>query len=446
MSKITLEEMRDFLHVGNDGLCRLDRRAYTDADVFELEIKHIWEKVWVFVAHECQIPNKNDYVTSYIGRQPIIVNRNRDGVIGAFINACSHRGATVCRLKKGNAKLFACPYHGWTFNSSGDLLAPKDEATGAYPPSFEKKDLGLKRVAKLGNYRGLIFASLNPEAESLEQYLGESTKFIDLLIDQGTNGIELVKGVSSYTYNGNWKLQIENGVDGYHASTVHWNFVTTQRNRAQSAAKGEKTSTVSLIPTAPGAAGYFDFGRGHSVIWGKTPDPELRHNYADREEIIQRMGEVRAEWALGKLRNLLIYPNVFLMDNRGSQLRVVRPISVDKTEVTAYEIAPVGERPEVKKRRLRQYEDFFNASGMATPDDLAEFNNVQKGNLGSAARFSDFSRGASHQVPGADRYANEIGVKPDSSGVSMADEGIYVGQYKNWLRMMVAGMEENGGV
>jgi benzoate/toluate 1,2-dioxygenase alpha subunit len=83
---------------------------------------------------------------------------------------------------------------------------------------------------------------------------------------------------------------------------------------------------------------------------------------------------------------------------------------------------------------------------MATPDDLAEFNNVQRGCLGRASKFSDFSRGASHQVAGADRYATEIGVKPETTGVSMADEGIYVGQYQNWLRLMIDGVKESAGV
>jgi benzoate/toluate 1,2-dioxygenase alpha subunit len=174
-------------------------------------------------------------------------------------------------------------------------------------------------------------------------------------------------------------------------------------------------------------------------MWGNFPNPQERCNFSQRPEIAARIGEMRANWALGKLRNLLLYPNLFVMDNRGSQLRVVRPVSVDLTEVTAYVVAPVGEPAEVKRRRLRQYEDFFNPSGMATPDDLAEFDAVQEGMNGRLLRDSDFSRGARHQGAGPNAHARELGISPVSSGEASADEGIYIGQYAQWVDLMTAG-------
>ena len=76
-------------------------------------------------------------------------------------------------------------------------------------------------------------------------------------------------------------------------------------------------------------------------------------------------------------RNLCLYPNVYLMDQFSTQIRHFRPIAPDKTEVTIYCIAPKGESAEARAHRIRQYEDFFNASGMATPDDLEEFRSCQ---------------------------------------------------------------------
>ena len=87
----------------------------------------------------------------------------------------------------------------------------------------------------------------------------------------------------------------------------------------------------------------------------------------------------RSERILRKSRNLCLYPNVYLMDQFSSQIRMYRPISVDKTEVTIYCIAPKGESDAARAHRIRQYEDFFNASGMATPDDLEEFRSCQIG-------------------------------------------------------------------
>ncbi|MFX6156525.1 Rieske 2Fe-2S domain-containing protein, partial [Acinetobacter baumannii] len=87
---------------------------------------------WVYLAHESQIPNNNDYYTTYIGRQPIIIARNRNGELNAMINACSHRGAQLCRYKRGNKATYTCPFHGWTFNNSGKLLKVKDPTDAGY--------------------------------------------------------------------------------------------------------------------------------------------------------------------------------------------------------------------------------------------------------------------------------------------------------------------------
>ena len=101
-------------------------------------MKHIFEGNWIYLAHETQIPNKNDYLTMYIGRQPIFIARNRNGELNAFINACSHRGAMLCRHKRGNKATYTCPFHGWTFNNTGKLLKVKDPDGAGYPETFNK--------------------------------------------------------------------------------------------------------------------------------------------------------------------------------------------------------------------------------------------------------------------------------------------------------------------
>ena len=98
---------------------RLDRAAFTDQQLFDLEMKYIFEGNWVFLAHESQIPNVNDYLTVFIGRQPVVITRSRDGELNALANTCTHRGAILARFKKGNRSSFTCPFHGWTFNNKG---------------------------------------------------------------------------------------------------------------------------------------------------------------------------------------------------------------------------------------------------------------------------------------------------------------------------------------
>ena len=118
---------------------RLHRSAFTDEALFELEMKHIFEGNWIYLAHESQIANNNDYYTTHIGRQPVFIARNRQGELNAFINACSHRGAQLCRHKRGNKATYTCPFHGWTFNNSGKLLKVKDPESAGYPECFNKE-------------------------------------------------------------------------------------------------------------------------------------------------------------------------------------------------------------------------------------------------------------------------------------------------------------------
>ena len=126
--------MKDnFIDHDASGTRRVDRRIFSDPELFEREFKQIWEKVWVFVAHESQIPNPKDFLTTWVGRVPVIINRNKSGQLNALANICPHRGATLCRTSKGSTANFVCPFHGWAFNGDGRLLAPMNEVAGGYP-------------------------------------------------------------------------------------------------------------------------------------------------------------------------------------------------------------------------------------------------------------------------------------------------------------------------
>ena len=413
-----------------DGLFRCDRTIFTDAGLFELEMKHLFEGNWVYLAHESQIPSKNDYFTTWIGRQPIFVARSKDNELNAFINACSHRGAMLCRYKRGNKSTFTCPFHGWTFSNSGKLLKVKDPDGAGYPEQFHKQGShDLKKVARFEAYRGFLFGSLNPDVKPLVEHLGEAKKIIDMMVDQAPDGLEVLRGSSSYVYDGNWKLQAENGADGYHVSSVHWNYIaTTSRRKAES----DDIKAMDISKMAKQKGGYYSFENGHLVVWSRFADPTSRPVYAQFNKITATHGRAKAQWMVGNLRTLCLYPNVYLMDQMSSQLRVFRPLAVDKTEVTIYCIAPKNEPAEQRVRRIRQYEDFFNASGMATPDDLEEFRACQQAYMAKAMRWNDLSRGATHWIEGADEEAQAIDLHPLRSGVKIEDEGLFLVQHGYW--------------
>jgi len=423
------------------GSFRCRRDVFTDPALFDLEMKHIFEGNWVYLAHESQIPENNDYFTTFIGRQPIIITRDKTGQLNAVINACAHRGAMLCRRKHGNKGSFTCQFHGWTFSNSGKLLKVKDGKTGDYPESFNTDGShDLAKVSRFESYRGFLFGSLNPDVQSLEDWLGSTRVIIDQMVDQAPEGLEVLRGNSSYVYDGNWKLQMENGADGYHVSAVHWNYSVTTGRR-----KEDATKAVDPDGWSKSVGGVYGFDNGHIMLWTKLLNPEVRPIYGHRENLAERLGEDRAKLIVDQTRNLCLYPNVYLMDQFSTQIRVVRPIAVDKTEVTIYCFAPKGETELERALRIRQYEDFFNVSGMGTPDDLEEFRSCQTAYEGAGALWNDLSRGATHWIAGPDDNAKAMGLEPTLSGNRSEDEGLFVRQHEYWAQTLIAGLEKDGG-
>ena len=417
---------------GQAGLFRCRRDIFTNEDLFALEMKHIFEGNWVYLAHESQIPDVNDYYTTWIGRQPIVITRDKTGTLNAVINACAHKGAMLCRRKQGNKGSFTCPFHGWTFANTGKLLKVKDAKTTQYPDQFNTDGShDLTRVARFESYRGFLFGSLNPDVAPLTDYLGETTVVIDQIVDQAPEGLEVLRGNSSYIYDGNWKLQMENGCDGYHVSSVHWNYATTMDRRSATG-----TKAVDANSWSKSKAGVYGFDNGHILLWTNTANPEVRPVFNRRDEIAARLGEDKAGFIVNQTRNLCLYPNVFLMDQFSTQIRVVRPLSVDRTEVTIFCFAPKGEGAEDRATRIRQYEDFFNVSGMGTSDDLEEFRACQTAYAGSAPLWNDMSRGAPLWIQGADDNARRMGLNPLISGERSEDEGLFVCQHEYWAKVM----------
>lgn len=423
------------------GAYRCRRDIFTDEALFELEMKHLFEGNWVFLAHESQLPEPGDYFTTWIGRRPVVITRDKAGELHGFINACAHRGAMLCRRKHGNKTSFTCPFHGWTFSNAGKLLKVKDGKTGHYPPGFNTDGShDLARLPAFASYRGFLFGSLSGDVAPLEEHLGGARAVIDQIAGQAPDGIEVVRGNSSYIYDGNWKLQIENGADGYHVSSVHWNYAATMGRRNYGA---EGTRTVDADGWSKSIGGVYAFENGHILLWTKLLNPEVRPIFAHRAELANRLGKERAEPIIGQTRNLCLYPNVYLMDQFSTQIRVVRPISVDRTEVTIYCFAPKGENAAERTLRIRQYEDFFNVSGMGTPDDLEEFRACQVGYADAHDLWNDLSRGATHWIDGADDNARALGLHPLLSGERSEDEGLFIRQHEYWAQALTGAISRD---
>ena len=187
------------------------------------------------------------------------------------------------------------------------------------------------------------------------------------------------------------------------------------------------------------AGGVYSFDNGHMLVWTRLPNPEVRPVYSQVEALTERYGQSQpnhVKQMVNQTRNLYLYPNVYLMDQFSTQIRVTRPIAVNETEVTIYCFAPKGESPENRSVRIRQYEDFFNVSGMGTPDDLEEFRASTNGYAGAQAEWNDLSRGALDSIDGADDNAKAIGMKPQFSGKSPDYEGMMLRHHQHWTVIM----------
>ena len=420
-----------------DRIFRLDRRAYTDEAIFEAELATIFEGSWLFVAHESQLPQPGDYVTAWMGRQPVIINRRPGGAIGGVVNACAHRGAKLVSQRQGNARTLVCPYHGWCYDTQGRCTKRKDERSG-WRSRPEPDNADLKALACVESYRGFIFASLSPDVPPLEEYLAESKTFIDLLADQSADGLEVVPGYSSYVVDGNWKLQMENGVDGYHVSVVHRNFATTMGRRNDKNSTDEQHRTEVARFSGKVRTGAYDLGQGHSVLWAERGMPQVAPLYEAKGVLKPVVGDVRWEWMCGRGRNLFLFPNLFLMDQSSTQIRILRPLSPDRTEVSVLCIAPVGESRAARKARLAKFRDFFLMSGLATADDSAVLEETQSGTYARNDRWNLYDRGVEFLTPGADEDAKALGIRPVSSSNSFDHEAIYHGQYRKWWELVSA--------
>lgn len=354
---------------------RVHKKVFIDPEIFELEMDRIFRRTWVYLGHESEIPETGDFIRTWIGLASIILVRADDGQINGLINACRHRGAVVCDEARGNKRHFQCPYHGWTYDTRGALVGVP--IRGGQRAAFQPEVWGLHRVPRIESYRGFCFGSMNPGVNTLEEHLGDAREFIDLFVDLSPSGKILVnKGATKYEYRGNWKQQVENSMDGYHPGLVHHTFLEDILTSRIGSGFGWITG-----PQSPGES--CSFHSGHGIVDYRFVDrTKMMGSAAARtqeeviwhDNLVQHLGEERAHEVIaargGDGFNLLVYPNMFLIN---CQIRVVRPIAVDHTEVYAYPTMLEGVDPSINEHRLRGHEDFYGPAAFGAPDDIEMF-------------------------------------------------------------------------
>lgn len=207
---------------------RVHGSLYTDPDVFADELERIWRREWIAVGHESEVANPGDYVVKRIAGEPVIMTHGADGRIRLLFNRCSHRANQICERATGNAKAFRCPYHGWTFSNTGDLLG--FPYSRGYGDDVAKSELSLGQVPRVDSYQGFVFASLAESGPTLRDHLGNAAEVIDRTVSFSPEGrVELRAGWLKHRVRANWKLVVENETDGYHPGFVHGSIIEIGR-------------------------------------------------------------------------------------------------------------------------------------------------------------------------------------------------------------------------
>lgn len=369
--------------------------AYTDEDVFELEMKHIFERTWIYVGHETEFPSAGSFKTAYAGRQPIVVIRDKEGKIGAFFNRCMHRGATLLREPQGVVQEMRCPYHGWVFDLAGRTrLVSERGDPGGYGANFIEPE-GLLRVPRLESYRGLLFVSLDAGIQPLASYLGELKAVIDAKLDLSPVGrIAIASKPYVCRYKGNWKLQTENIVDAYHFMHTHGAFVKLQAKYGDSTGdfgvhKG-RSSREMREQRFRGETWSCQQGHGFARVPAADPgyllDGEFGRMY---RELLDKHGEAAFAGITSKATST-VFPSMGMIHQ---QIRVWRPISVDETEVLIYPYEIEGAPDAFNAGMLRSQERFYGPSGFGMADDTEIFARVTQGLRASSVEWLVFDRG-----------------------------------------------------
>lgn len=194
-------------------------QIFVDSEIYRRELLRIFGTQWLFVAHESEIRRPGDFVTRFMGSDPVIVVRGADGVVRVLLNVCRHRGRWLCSQEMGQAASFMCPYHGWTYSATGELIdVPFFDV---YQGQLDPAALGLHPALRVESYHGLIFANWGQEGASLREYLGPLTWVLDLLFGR-TAGMEVVGPPVKGIVNANWKLAAATFAgNGHHIFTPH---------------------------------------------------------------------------------------------------------------------------------------------------------------------------------------------------------------------------------
>lgn len=200
----------------------LPGRYYTDPALYQLEQQRIFAGLWYCVGLSQAVSEAGEYLTIEVAHESLLIVRDRDGQLNAFLNVCRHRGARLCTEPRGCLRggVIQCPYHAWSYALDGRLIgAPNLRDV----PEFDARRFGLFPVA-VAEWEGLIWVNLSADPPPLEDQL--VPRIVERLGDRAiferyTVGKLRAAATITYDVAANWKLIVENFMECYHCAVVH---------------------------------------------------------------------------------------------------------------------------------------------------------------------------------------------------------------------------------
>jgi phenylpropionate dioxygenase-like ring-hydroxylating dioxygenase large terminal subunit len=417
---------------------RFHKRLYLDEAIFELEMERIWGQAWIFIGHESQVPQAGDYFTTNINHKvPVVMVRDKDGAVHVLHNRCGHKGAKIVENRQGNARgAFRCAYHGWTFKHDGNLLKIPNEK-GYDDTGFNINDpcYSMQKVAQAESYRGFVFATLSEKAPDLKTWLGGAVDCFDNLCDRAPEGeVEVAGGVLRYEHDCNWKSILENLNDTMHPMVVHQSVVQAAEDYIATLPEGASAQRAEAEIIPPFGASYENFENtgitgfryGHHYDGGKT---SIHADYTVMPEyhaaMVKAYGEERTREIYSfNTHNTLYYPSLTIK-SAVQNIRVVRPVSVDKFICETWSFRLKGAPDEMLQRTLLYSRLINSVSSMVGPDDLEVYRRVQEGLESNASEWVEM-----HRQYGRDQQLADRAVGGGTSDLDMRT------QYTAWKEYM----------
>lgn len=371
----------------------IDRRIFSDDEIFDLEMKYIFGRAWLFLCHESQIPKRGDFFEAPMGRDNVLVTRQRDGSIKALLNTCRHRGNAVCRAEEGNVKNFMCTYHGWTYDINGDLVGVPGMAD-FYHDELDKAKYPLAKVAQLDAYKGFVFATMDASAPPLLDFLGPTGRIaIDYVAARGD--MEVVPGIQKFVLNTNWKFTADNVFDYYHPQITHISAqaVGMIPSASDIDSGGARTPEgkqlgVQRLPTdletmvLLGEFGHAVSGPTFDAVSRTVPqeDRAMAFGWRDAPAVQEALGPVGLR--VGGHPHL--FPTLWVTLDSQLSLRVPRSAGV--TEVWWFSFRNRNDTPEQQRAQLNRQIHAFGPAGFLEQEDGENWSQSTMQTRGHASR------------------------------------------------------------